>query len=221
MFFYYYLQQGLSSKNTFLYNKFRNISLCNKSNYFVYFKRWYQLICCFNSIRLWLVRRKFVALILDFRFVLRGSAWAAHSRLVGLGAVHASCLHRRVVTTHTTQKVSESAQSCKGRQGVESPGFGEELSQGDGAGQRVGGATRGGGVGITGGCTASGIGRVLGLKVCFLQLNTGYGGKEVRSTLANGKYALMHFLVLLFFYLNPKFPLWKKTNTWFLALLKY
>lgn len=154
---------------------------------------------------LWLVRREFVALILDFRFVLRGAAGAAHSRLVVLGAVDASRLHGGVVTTHASQEVSQSAQSCKGRQGVQSPGFGEELSQGDGAGQRVGGATRGGGVGITGGCTASGIGRVLGLKVCFLQLNTGYGGKEVRSTLANGKYALMHFLVLQLFNLKHRF----------------
>lgn len=157
---------------------------------------------------LWLVRREFVALILHFRFVLRGSAGAAYSRLVVLGAVHTGRLHRRVVTTHTTQKVSQSAQSCKGRQGVQSPRFGEELSQGDGAGQRVGGATRGGGVGITGGCTASGIGRVLGLKVCFLQLNTGYGGKEVRSTSANGKYILMHFLVLLLLNLKTTVSYW-------------
>lgn len=95
------------------------------------------------------------------------SAGRAHAWSIGLVcAVHTCCLHGRAARLRA-QQLRQTAQRTQTRQRIERARLRQQLREGDGTcqwGCGTGGGTRTG---------ATGVRRVLGLKVSFLQLHTG------------------------------------------------
>lgn len=114
-----------------------------------------------------LIRIKLVSFTLQlwpFRGAPAASGRSQSRRVILVGAVHTGCLDRGSACLGA-QQLCETAQRTKAGQRVEGPRLGQELGEGYGTGQGRGGSGWLAGPASTGG--------VLGLKVSFLQLNTG------------------------------------------------